>query len=34
MEDVDDVETLLLASFMSITPEDCEGWILHSGIYT
>ena len=34
MEDVDDVETLLLASFTSITPEDCEGWNSLSGIYT
>jgi len=34
MEDIDDVETLLLASFTSITPEDCESWISHSGIYT
>ena len=32
--DVNDVETLLLASFTSITPDDCKGWILHSGIYT
>ena len=34
MEDVDDVEKLLLASFTSITPEDCEGWNSLSGIYT
>ncbi len=34
MDDVNDVETLLLASFTSVTPDDCEGWISHSGIYT
>ena len=33
MDNVDDIETLLLASFTSVTPEDCRGWISHSGIY-
>lgn len=28
-----DIEVLLLASFTSITPQDCQGWIHHSGIY-
>ena len=28
-----DTETFLLSAFTSITPEDCCGWILHSGIY-
>ncbi len=28
-----DVETLLLTSFTSISPEDCRGWIEHPGIY-
>ena len=28
-----DVETQLLTSFTSITPEDCCGWIAHPGIY-
>ena len=28
-----DVETLLLASFTSITTQDCYGWIAHPGIY-
>ena len=27
-----DVELLLLTSFTSITPADCQGWIFHSGI--
>lgn len=29
-----DVEQLLLASFLSVTPQDCCGWIEHSGIYS
>lgn len=33
MSTIDDVETLLLASFTQVTQEDCEGWISHSGIY-
>lgn len=33
MGDIDDVECLLLGSFATITPKDCEGWISHSGIY-
>ena len=28
-----DVEQLLLASFLSVTPHDCCAWIEHSGIY-
>ena len=28
-----DVETLLLASFTSITTQDCYGWIANPGIY-
>lgn len=28
-----DVETLVLASFASVTPEDCQGWVSHPGIY-
>lgn len=31
--DIDDIEILLLASFGSVTPQDCQGWISHSGIY-
>ena len=33
MANVTDVELLLLASFTSITPDDCYGWFSHSGIY-
>ena len=29
MADITDVETLLLGSFMSVTLEDCQGWIYH-----
>ena len=29
-----DTETAVLASFATITPDDCRGWIFHSGIYT
>jgi len=28
-----DIETLLLASFASVTTEDCAGWIHHTGVY-
>ena len=28
-----DLETLLLAAFSSITPEDCQQWIKNAGIY-
>ena len=28
-----DSETLLLANFASITPNDCRGWISHAGIF-
>lgn len=30
---VDDIECQILGSFMTITPNDCKGWIAHSGIY-
>lgn len=32
-EDLPDIESLLLASFTSITSGDCQGWISHAGIY-
>ena len=32
--DHNDIETLLLASFASVTTEDCTGWIHHTGVYT
>lgn len=28
-----DIETALLASFTTITEQDCRGWISHSGVY-
>ena len=28
-----DTETAVLPSFTTITPQDCRGWISHSGIY-
>ena len=28
-----DIETALLASFATITEQDCRGWISHSGVY-
>ena len=31
--DQNDIETLLLASFASVTTEDCAGWIHHTGVY-
>ena len=31
--DIDDIETLALAAFSSITQEDCLGWISHCKIY-
>ena len=31
---VADLEILLLHSFASVTEEDCQAWIDHSGIYT
>jgi len=34
MEAITDLETLLLATFASITKEDCVGYINESGIYT
>lgn len=33
MEHISDIETLLLMSFLEITPEDCIGWINHPKIY-
>ena len=30
--DQNDIETLLLASFASVTTEDCIGWIRHTGV--
>ena len=29
-----DLETLILASFAQISPEDCQGWINDTGIYS
>ena len=31
--DTNDIETLLLSCFTSITTEDCHGWVNHTGIY-
>ena len=31
--DQNDIETLLSASFASVTTEDCIGWIRHTGVY-
>ena len=28
-----DLETLILAAFSFITPEDCQQWIKNAGIY-
>ena len=28
-----DIETAMLASFATITEQDCRGWISHSGVY-
>lgn len=28
-----DIETALVASFATITEQDCRGWISHSGVY-
>ena len=30
---ITDVETAIPASFATITPQDCKGWISHSGVY-
>lgn len=30
---VDDIETVVLTAFASVTKDDCRGWIGHSGIY-
>lgn len=32
--DQNDIKTLLLASFASITTDDCTGWIHHPFFYT
>ena len=29
-----DMETALLAAFATITPQDCQGWISESGLYS
>ncbi len=29
----EDLETLLLMAFLSVTPEDCKAWISHAGYY-
>ena len=29
----DDTEELVLAAFSTITPQDCQQWIRHAGIY-
>ena len=29
-----DLELQILASFTTVTAEDCNGWIDHNGIYT
>ena len=29
-----DIKTIALSAFASITPEDCQGWILNNTIYT
>ena len=34
MVHITDLQTLLLASFIQVTEEDCQGWIEHSEIYT
>ena len=30
---VTDIETLLLQTFTSITPENCKNWIYETGVY-
>ena len=32
-DDVDEIESLVLASFLTVTPQDCKGWISSTGIY-
>ena len=34
MPDILDIETIALSAFASITPRDCQGWILNNSIYT
>lgn len=33
MPDILDIETIALSVFASITPRDCQGWILNNSIY-
>ena len=33
MQAIRDIETIVLATFASITPADCEAWINSVGIY-
>ena len=33
MKDIMDVETIALAAFSTVTPEDCSGWILNNSVY-
>ena len=32
-DDTTDIETLLLQTFTSITPENCKNWVYETGIY-
>lgn len=34
MTDIMDIEAIALCAFSTITPEDCQGWILNNSIYT
>ena len=34
MTDVMDVETIALSAFSTVTPEDCQAWILSNSIYS
>ena len=33
MQAIDDVETIVLAAFATITPSDCQAWIESIDIY-
>ena len=33
MQHITDLHLLLLAAFTTVTPEDCNGWVDHCGIY-
>ena len=33
MQHITDLHVLLLAAFNTVTPEDCNGWVNHCGIY-